>query len=427
MKIVSLCDHPEYIDVVANWTWTEFCKVDRPTVTLEQTREKLVRQTKESVPHTYVAVIDDKPVGTIAYYDNNLAGSEFTPWMGSLYVLPEMRGRSIARALILHIRKRAKASGFDTLYLRTEHTSKYYEKLGWTLVCDTVDPAHNLKTKVYKTALSGYRTVKKDDRWASVELYDENAGTSASIAVKRGGILTTFYAISRDIIFMNWDTLNDEKSKVRGGMPILFPICGRLTDGKYDLFGKTYELDIHGVARALAWEFVSTDVKDGASLTIRLDSNEETKKKYPFDFSVEYTYTLKGDKLTVTQKFKNLSNEVMPFSSGVHPYFNALREKCTALMGERKFSFDKEPDFVVDDITSKTVTLDTGLGHSVKVVADENYNAYVFFSPEDAKYACAEPWSAAPDALNTKKNLLYLNPNEEKVLTVTIEAFLNNR
>lgn len=425
MKIVSLCDYPEYIDTVANWTWNEFCKVDRPTVTPEQTREKLEHQTKESVPHTYVAVIDGRPVGTIAYYDNNLQGSEFTPWMGSLYVLPEMRGKSIARALILHIRKRAKAAGFDTLYLRTEHTSKYYEKLGWSFVCDAVDPAHNLKTKVYKTSLSGYRAVKKDDRWESVELFDENAGTSTSVAVKRGGILTTFYAISRDIVFMNWDTLNDENSKVRGGMPILFPICGRLTDGKYDLCGKTYELDIHGVARALPWEFVSTDVKDGASLTICLKSNEETKKKYPFDFYVEYTYTLKGDCLTVTQKFKNLSSEVMPFSSGVHPYFNAKRETCIAFMGDEKFTFEKEPDFVVDDITSKTVTLDTGLGHFVRVSADENYNTYVFFSPEDTKYACAEPWSAAPDALNTKKNLLYLNPNEEKVLTVTIEAFLN--
>ena len=115
----------------------------------------------------------------------------------------------------------------------------------------------------------------------------------------------------------------------------------------------------------------------------------------------------------------------MPFSSGVHPYFNADRETCVAYMGEEKFTFKKEPDFVVDDICSKTVKLDTGLGHSVVVNADENYNTYVFFSPEDAKYACAEPWSAAPNALNTKKNLLYLAPGEEKVLTVTIEAFSN--
>ena len=425
MKIVSLCDHPEYIDIIANWTWNEFCKVDRPTVTLEQTKAKLKAQTKTSIPHTYVAVIDGKPVGTIAYYDNNLQGSEFTPWMGSLYVDPEMRGKSIARALILHIRKRAKAEGFDTLYLRTEHTSKYYEKLGWTKVCDAVDPAHNLKTSVYKTALSGYRVTMKNDRWGSVELFDENAGTSAEIAVARGGILTTFYAISRDIMFMNWETLNDENSKVRGGMPILFPICGRLVEGKYELGGKTYELDIHGVARAMPWEFVSVDTKGGASLTICLKANEDTMKKYPFNFYVEYTYTLKGDKLTVTQKFKNLSSEVMPFSSGVHPYFNADRKACAASMGDEKFTFDKEPDFVIDDICSKTVTLDTGLGHSVKVSADDNYNTYVFYSPEDAKYACAEPWSAAPNALNTKKDLLYLAPGEEKVLTVTIEAFLN--
>ncbi len=425
MKIVSLCDFPEYIDTVANWTWNEFCKVDRPTVTLEQTKAKLCAQTKDSIPHTYVAVIDGAPVGTIAYYDNNLQGSSFTPWMGSLYVLPEMRGKNIARALILHIRKRAKTAGFDTLYLRTEHTSKYYEKLGWTKVCDTIDPAHNLPTSVYKTDLSGYRVIEKNDRWESVELFDESAGTSATIATLRGGILTTFFAISRDIVFMNWDTLNDPTAKVRGGMPILFPICGRLIDGKYTLDGKTYELDIHGVARTLPWKLVKTDTEGSASVTICLESNGETKTKYPFDFYVEYTYALKGDKLTVTQKFKNLSDKIMPFSSGVHPYFNADRDTCVSYMGSREFRFDKEPDFVVDDINSRKVTLDTGLGHSVVVEADENYNAYVFFSPEDAKYACAEPWSACPNALNTKENLMYLAPNEEKILTVTIEAFLN--
>ena len=425
MKIVSLCDHPEYIDIVADWTWNEFCKIDRPTVTLEQTREKLAAQNKDSIPHTYIALLDGKPVGTIAYYANNLQGSEYTPWMGSLYVDPEMRGKSIARALILHIRKRAKSEGYDTLHLRTEHTEKYYERLGWTFVEDAVDPAHNLKTKVYKTSLSGYRTRRLNDKFNTVELFDENAGTSAAIAAGRGGILTSFYAISRDIIFMNWDTFYDESSMVRGGMPILFPICGRLVDGKWEYEGKTYELDIHGVARAMAWEVVSTDEKNGASVTIRLSSNEETLKRYPFEFAVDYTYTLKGDKLTVEQKFKNLSDREMPFSSGVHPYFNADRATCVAHMGDEKFTFDKEPDFVVDDIKSKVVTLDTGIGHSIRVSADENYNTYVFFSPEDTKYACAEPWSAAPNALNTKKDLLYLAPGEEKVLTVTIEAFLN--
>ena len=29
----------------------------------------------------------------------------------------------------------------------------------------------------------------------------------------------------------------------------LFPICGRLTDGKYTYQGKTYEMNLHGFAR----------------------------------------------------------------------------------------------------------------------------------------------------------------------------------
>ena len=36
----------------------------------------------------------------------------------------------------------------------------------------------------------------------------------------------------------------------------LFPICGRLSEGKYTYAGKTYEMNLHGFARKTAFEAV---------------------------------------------------------------------------------------------------------------------------------------------------------------------------
>ena len=38
-----------------------------------------------------------------------------------------------------------------------------------------------------------------------------------------------------------------------GQAPILFPICGRLVEGKYTFEGKTYEMTLHGFARKTAY------------------------------------------------------------------------------------------------------------------------------------------------------------------------------
>lgn len=55
----------------------------------------------------------------------------------------------------------------------------------------------------------------------------------------------------------------------------LFPICGRLTDGKYTFNGKTYEMMIHGFAKLSLFTLAE---KGENFLTFTLESNEETKK-----------------------------------------------------------------------------------------------------------------------------------------------------
>lgn len=149
MKIAFLCDHPQHWETVADWMFDEFCVVDRPCVTRTMMLEK-IKTRKRAFPYTFVALIGDVCVGTITLYDNDLKGESATPWLGSLVVAPAWRGRGIARVLMAYLEGFARARGYSTLYLRTEHTAGYYERLGWRFVKETIDPVYDLPTRVYQ-------------------------------------------------------------------------------------------------------------------------------------------------------------------------------------------------------------------------------------------------------------------------------------
>lgn len=424
MEIKALCEYPEYINTVAEWTWEEFCKVDRPSIAHDDIVRNLKAQKLNSLPQTFIALEGKTLLGTITMYENYLKGEDYTPWMGSLFVPFEHRSFGVAKRLIGKVKEESLKLGFNTLYVRTEHACGYYEKNGWEFVKETVDMEHNLNTTVYKTGTAGYRVEKLNDAWNSVRLFDDNAGSYATIATEKGANLMQFFACGREIIYLAGETINDTPERVREGTPILFPTCGRTVNETYTLDGKEYKMSIHGFASGMAWKVLDASVEDGASVTVCLEANAETLEMYPFDFKVFYTFTLKGDKLTIAQKFMNLSDKRMPFSSGVHPYFKADNPKSYVVLDGEKISFADEIDAVFDVKTKPTVVFESGLGHSVTVKADDNYKHYVFYTTL-ANFACAEPWTAAPNAINTGDNLIWIDAKSEKELLVSFEASLN--
>jgi galactose mutarotase-like enzyme len=104
-----------------------------------------------------------------------------------------------------------------------------------------------------------------------------------------------------------------------GKAPVLFPICGRLFEGKYVYKDKEYEMELHGFARKS--EFSVNEISSN-EIEFILVSNEQTRKIYPFDFELKITFRLEDNKLVKTMKVKNTGNSVMPFSFGGHPGFN---------------------------------------------------------------------------------------------------------
>ena len=120
-------------------------------------------------------------------------------------------------------------------------------------------------------------------------------------------------SIQKDGVEYLW---SGDKKYWAGQSPVLFPFVGRLTNGKYYLDGKEYEMNPHGFARKQVYSVVE---KTDDSILFELTDNAETLKSYPYHFSLRLEYELVGNEIKVTYRVYNLSEEIMYFGIGGHP------------------------------------------------------------------------------------------------------------
>ncbi|MGR2739369.1 GNAT family N-acetyltransferase [Billgrantia sp. Q4P2] len=132
ITIVRLSPDSPHVATVASWTFAEWGHLN-PGHTAETWREAFRRECGEGgVPSVFVAMQCDQPVGTAALMAEDMASrGELTPWLASVFVLPEWRGRGIAARLIRRVEEEAADSGFDQFYLYTPDQQGLYRRLGW--------------------------------------------------------------------------------------------------------------------------------------------------------------------------------------------------------------------------------------------------------------------------------------------------------
>ncbi|MFB2738534.1 aldose epimerase family protein [Umezakia ovalisporum] len=272
-------------------------------------------------------------------------------------------------------------------------------------------------------------------------LTDESAGSQIEVVPARGGVITRWRIQGQEIFYLDTERFTHPDLSVRGGNPILFPICGNLVDNSYSHNGQQYTLKQHGFARDLPWQVTEQETQNQASLTLVLCSNEETKAVYPFDFEVIFTYELQGNTLAIRQKYKNLSSTPMPFSAGFHPYFltgidkNQLELKIPSQHYQEKgsqeihsfagnFDFNRdEIDVAFKNLTSQSATvIDRSRALELVLDYDPIYSCLVFWTLKGKDFYCLEPWTASRNALNTGENLTVLDPNAMGTAFVRLTA-----
>jgi len=132
LKIVPLVERPALVDQVAAWGFAEWGHLN-PGQTL-QSRTARIRETMKAdrVPIVLVA-LDDAGllVGTASLLFDDLEGDPRNPWLASVFVPEEQRGKGIASALVVAIEDAARQLGYLTLYLFTTSAARLYAGLGW--------------------------------------------------------------------------------------------------------------------------------------------------------------------------------------------------------------------------------------------------------------------------------------------------------
>ncbi|WP_224411294.1 aldose epimerase family protein [Oscillatoria salina] len=280
----------------------------------------------------------------------------------------------------------------------------------------------------------------KQEQYQTYILSHEEAMSRLEVVPERGGIITQWRIQGQDLLYLDAERFANPKMSVRGGIPILFPICGNLPNDVYTYQGEQYSLKQHGFARDLPWQVTNTETDDLASITLVLNSNEQTLAVYPFKFQLAFTYELKENSLKIHQRYTNNSQTTMPFSTGLHPYFLIADKKLLsfdlpasqiqAQDTKEVYPFEGSFDFDADeiDVALFPVTKNSAsITHNrrrfkITINYSELYSALVFWTVKGKDYVCLEPWSALRNALNTGERLTHLEPGATCEATVAMEV-----
>ena len=108
--------------------------------------------------------------------------------------------------------------------------------------------------------------------------------------------------------------------------PMLFPICGRLNDGRYTYNGATYHMMPHGFLQTLD----PTEVRaTETAVDLIFCDNDATYAQYPFHFVLTVRFALSACGLRCSVTVENTDEKTMYCSIGAHPGFSLpLKDGC---------------------------------------------------------------------------------------------------
>ena len=259
------------------------------------------------------------------------------------------------------------------------------------------------------------------------------AGPSrAWIAPRRGALVTRFSVAGRELLFLDEATLLDETRNVRGGVPVLFPSPGKLTGDKWARDGRSGTLGQHGFARNLPWEVVAQGPSEAQ---LRLLPTEATRANFPFEFQLDYRFSLTGPCLRIEQRVHNPGPLPLPFGCGFHPYFHVpqaekaaarietaatrafdnVTKQEVALAGPIDLSV-KEVDLHLEDHGRADCALVLAGGGRIEVSGSPELQRWVVWTLAGKEFVCLEPWTGPGDGLNTGRSLLVVAPGDTRTL-----------
>lgn len=241
---------------------------------------------------------------------------------------------------------------------------------------------------------------------------------------ERGGLVTGWCCQGQEVLYFDQERFRDPTLSVRGGIPVLFPICGGLP-------AERSRLPQHGFARDCPWSLAL--LPDDHGVLLQLEDDARTRSLYPHRFHLSIAYRLTAASLQIVVRVCNRGTTAMPYSIGLHPYF-----AVSALAGARLTGL---PDCCLDQVSntstatadllrvmadgidllaepSEAVTLhDPQAGRSLRLESGSPLDLVVVWTDPPRPMVCLEPWTAPRGALLSGDRLLTLAPGEQQELT----------
>ena len=274
------------------------------------------------------------------------------------------------------------------------------------------------------------RFLKKQKPYEHWEYIDYKTGDRLRIVPERGGLITEWQCNGKEILYFDLDRFHSNSKSVRGGIPVLFPICGDLPGDLLTLPQGKFLINQHGFARDFPWEISFNSQKNSVSLS--LAANIKTTSSFPFLFYIEMEARLEKNSLLIKVLISNRGEAKMPFCFGLHPYFSVsnldniaiqdLPETCTNHLDQNLDSTSKQLknctkgiDFLVE---SKNFVSFIDLDSGARVEMQNQYpmDLSVFWTEPPRKMLCMEPWTSPRGSLASGNRTMLLEPGKDQEL-----------
>jgi predicted N-acetyltransferase YhbS len=149
-SFVTLTDRPDMAPAAAEWLLDAFRHDLSPSH--DELVAKLLAQ--KAPEETFILLADDVPVGTASLVTNDLPSRpDLTPWLASVLVRPQFRGKGYGAPLVRRVEAAATASAVPALWLYTWSAEPLYARLGWERVGLERDSDRNIEVVLMKRDL----------------------------------------------------------------------------------------------------------------------------------------------------------------------------------------------------------------------------------------------------------------------------------
>lgn len=151
MRIAHLQEYPRYLPVLADLCGGEWAHLYAGWNHTNALEEFSATRLDGQLPITLIALEGEELLGTVSLILHDLPGREdLSPWLASLIVLPERRGKQVATFLVSEAEKILQKLEIPAAYLFTETANGLFGRLGWQ-VFDQADANGHIVTIFQKT------------------------------------------------------------------------------------------------------------------------------------------------------------------------------------------------------------------------------------------------------------------------------------